>query len=502
MGGYNVKKRGFLIYIFILGLFFIPKSVFAQTYNRTASVGRSAVMNTSNVYYYTDWKLLSTDSLNILPVPYSGGDYYQMGSEYSFPITMNGDTYFTGNVKIPVVSNTIYNYTLMNGLNQYDMKFGIHQNWGVYNVNAIINSSTWECQTYPHLGVAHNYCYYNINFSFSLTEALSGAYNLNVAVLDTSGNRSTYYYSGYDSNGCAIEFPVAASNSGYSSISPYLSMSSTGGSSGSDNTEEILGGIEEATDAITDQIQESYENLVKSQEVCQFIDKSNIVDNGYSLNSSGNLQSGFDSYGVTDYFSILSKSISVIKPLSVSNSSTRSCFYDTNKTFISCVTNAQLSTGSLTIPNNAVYVRFTIQKYLNEPQFQICQNGNQALYDGIMDHDVSGIDFTFGDIDVISDTPVSDLLLLPLELITKITTSLGSGCMTWDLPFNLWGNGNYVLHLPCLDLEDYLGETVWALIDDLFCFLMLFNIFKMLLRFYESWTSLKDTFDNVIGGVR
>ena len=239
MGGYNVKKRGFLIYIFILGLFFIPKSVFAQSYNRTASVGRSAVMNTSNVYYYTDWKLLSTDSLNIVPVPYSGGDYYQMGSEYSFPITMNGDTYFTGNVKIPVVSNTIYNYQLMNGLNQYDMKFGVHQNWGVYNVNAVINSSTWECQTYPHLGVAHNYCYYNINFSFSLTEALSGAYNLNVAVLDTSGNRSTYYYSGYYSNGCAIEFPVAASNSGYPSISPYLSMSSTGGSSGSDNTAEI-----------------------------------------------------------------------------------------------------------------------------------------------------------------------------------------------------------------------------------------------------------------------
>ena len=102
MGGYNVKKRGFLIYLFILGLFFIPKSVFAQSYNRTASVGRSAVMNTSNVYYYTDWKLLSTDSLNIVPVPYSGGDYYQMGSEYSFPITMNGDTYFTGILTLPV----------------------------------------------------------------------------------------------------------------------------------------------------------------------------------------------------------------------------------------------------------------------------------------------------------------------------------------------------------------------------------------------------------------
>lgn len=497
-----MKKRGFLIYL-ILGILFLPGITFAKSYSGNAGAGRSAVMDTSLNYYYTAWTSLNTNSLNVIPVPYSGGDYYLMGSEYSFAVTMTGDTYFSGHVTIPVAANTIYNYTLTNGLSDTDMRFGIDQNFGVYNVNAIINSANWYCNVYPHLGVAHTYCYYDIYFHFSLPEALNGAYNLNVAVLNLASNRSAYYFSGYDSNGCAIEFPMAASNSGYPDMRAYMDMSSSGGQSGSpDNTEEILNGVSEAADSINDTIQESYENLVKSQEVCRSIDKSSIVLDNTLLYTDGSTDSN-NSYGLTDYISTNGSTITVTYD---TPSSTALCFYNVNKTLISCIASNTLSVNDiLTIPNNSSFVRFTIRKDWDRPQFSYCQNGNQAIsnqLDGLLDQSTDGIDFTFGDIDVISDTPVSDLLLLPLELITKITTSLGSGCMTWDLPFNLWGNDNYVLHMPCIDPEDYFGSSVWMIIDDLFCIFMIYNIFKMLLRFFESWSSLNDTFDDVVGGVR
>lgn len=486
-------KRGFLIYFIILGLFFVPRMVFAQQYNRTASVGRSAVMNTSNVYYYTDWKLLDNNSLNAVPIPYSGGDYYQMGSEYSFPITLVGDTSFRGTVKIPVVANTIYNYQLMNGLGSNDMKFGLHQNWGVYGLNATVQSSVWECQTYPHLGVAHNYCNYVIDFTFDLDEPLTGTYNLNVGVIDFTGSRSTYYYSGYDSNGNAIEFPVASQNSGYPTLQPSLVMSSSGGSSGSsDNTDEILDGITEATEAINDTIQESYENLVKSQEVCQtvIINYDSITSPNTYLNNAGGLTNTSSGAGVSDFYSVSSSSS--ISVLTTNNPAANYCFYDSNKIFISCSSNY----SSISIPSTATYVRFTISS-TNKPNYSltICQNGNQAIADSILDDTIDDfigsqqLDEIGGQLS--TDTPITDLLALPITLIRAIITGINGTCSSFDLGA-LWGVG---LTIPCINPELYLGSNLWNLIDLLFCGFMIFNIAQLMIHDFDSLSNAEDLFD-------
>ena len=161
-----MKKKGFLIYILLLGFIFIPKNVFALSLSGNATVARSAVLDTSSNYYYTAWTSLSSNSLNSVPIPYSGGQYYHMGSEYVIAVTLNGETSCNGSIRVPVVSNTIYNYQLTNGLNDNDLKLGFHQNFGVYgNVNLTNWNMAWECQVYPHLGVAHNYCYYDASFS-------------------------------------------------------------------------------------------------------------------------------------------------------------------------------------------------------------------------------------------------------------------------------------------------------------------------------------------------
>ena len=487
-----MKKRGFIIYFLFLGLFFIPKSVFAQTYTRTASVGRSAVMNTSSVYYYTDWKLLSTDSINGVPVPYTGA-FYHMGSEYSFPITLTGDTYFSGRVLIPVAANTIYSYQLMNGLNDSDMQFGLHQNWGVYNINAVITSAVWDCESYlvQNFGIYHNLCYYDIKFNFSLPDALTGAYNLNVAVLNTNGQHSSYYYS--DSTGSSIEFPVSASNSQYSSIFPSLSMTSTGGSSGSNDTEEILTGIEESTQVIASQIEESYENLVKSQEVCQLIDKSYIISDNSLFTSTGVIQSN-NNFGITNYISIYNKSVNVID--SNNNGYASYCFYRHDKTRIGCYNNNTMSSNSpLTIPNNAYYIRLSVQHTDNVPTLNICQNGNQALADSVLDDTIDNFTGTgeLSDIGgrITTTTPVTDLLALPIQLLTALYNGVNGTCSTFNLG-SLYGVG---INLPCIAPELYLGSTLWNAIDLLFCGFMIYSIAQLMIHDWDSISSAEDLFD-------
>lgn len=473
--------------------------VFAQQYNRSASVGRSAVMNTSNVYYYTDWKLLDNNSLNVVPIPYSGGDYYQMGSEYSFPITLVGDTSFRGTVKIPVVANTIYNYQLMNGLGANDMKFGLHQNWGVYGLNATVQNSVWECQTYPHLGIAHNYCNYVIDFTFHLDEALTGTYNLNVAVIDFTGTRSAYYYSGYDSNGNAIEFPVASQNSGYPTLQPSLVMTSSGGSSGSaDNTGEILDGISDATDAINDTIQESYENLVKSQEVCNSYNYNYSsfpigIANSIISSSSGNVTSS-NNWNVSDYIYI-NKNRTYTFTSNRTTNSAYYCIYDINYSLISC--NPTDSSSIFITSNIDGYFRTSLAKgnYLYTFSGDYCQNGNQAIADSILDDTIDDfigsqqLDEIGGQLS--TDTPITDLLALPITLIRAIITGINGTCSSFDLGA-LWGVG---LTIPCINPELYLGSNLWNLIDLLFCGFMIFNIAQLMIHDFDSLSNAEDLFD-------
>lgn len=472
--------------------------VFAQQYNRTASVGRSAVMNTSNVYYYTDWKFLDNNSLNAVPIPYSGGDYYHMGSEYSFPITLVGDTSFSGSVKIPVVANTIYNYQLMNGLGSNDMKFGLHQNWGVYGLNATVQNSVWECQTYPHLGIAHNYCNYVIDFTFHLDEPLTGAYNFNVAVIDFTGSHSAYYYSGYDSNGNAIEFPVASQNSGYPTLQPSLTMSSTGGSSGSgDNTDEILDGITVATDAINDTIKESYENLVKSQEVCSLknfiIDYNNYesFDIGYLNRNNGSVVYGSGADRVSDFISINNNSNVIFDS---GNLNSTFCLYDSSKSFISC----NNTRGVIILPDNVAFIRVSTpvgSTYFSSLSYNLCQNGNQAISDSILDDTIDDfigsqqLDEIGGQLS--TDTPITDLLALPITLIRAIITGINGTCSSFDLGA-LWGVG---LTIPCINPELYLGSNLWNLIDLLFCGFMIFNIAQLMIHDFDSLSNAEDLFD-------
>lgn len=137
------------------------------------------------------------------------------------------------------------------------------------------------------------------------------------------------------------------------------------------NTQNIINNNNENTQAIID-----------SNKVCTNYDKVNVIEPGI-ITTSGTLSSTTStSYGVTDYIPITSSSEITI--LQVISQNLNVGFYDVNKTFISYFDPYSSSINDIIpIPANASYVRFSINKVLNKPQYKICKNGSQATTDAI-----------------------------------------------------------------------------------------------------------------------
>lgn len=95
------------------------------------------------------------------------------------------------------------------------------------------------------------------------------------------------------------------------------------------------------------------------------------------------------------------------------------------------------------------------------------------------------------DLDTNSDmTPISNLLTMPITLINAFITGFDSTCS----PYTLGTLYNYTFTLPCIDLTDYLGSTLWIIIDGLCSLFMLFNIARLIITFFDKSTSLDDMF--------
>ncbi|MDE5553442.1 MAG: hypothetical protein K2I67_02735 [Malacoplasma sp.] len=111
---------------------------------------------------------------------------------------------------------------------------------------------------------------------------------------------------------------------------------------------------------------------------------------------------------------------------------------------------------------------------------------NNALND---DSDVD-IDKSFFDgFDTDSNSPVSDLVTMPITLFQAYINGIGSMCSPVNLG-NLYGHD---LILPCIDLNKILGPTLWVLIDMCFSLFLCYQIGMFCISIYEDITSLVDT---------
>lgn len=283
------------------------------------------------------------------------------------------------------------------------------------------------------------------------------------------------------------------------------------------NTQTITDNQDSNTQDIINNQNSNTDKEIESQRVCSVFDKLSISFNNNYLNpNNGNITSTPTARGVTDFISITSSSSlsNILSYTENDNYGMYLCFYNINKTFISCLgRNDFNNVSNISIPTNSSFVRFTINSSINAPQFKICTNGNQAITDATNDNTnaINGVNNTlnddtpvsnseitdlFGDIhNESSSTPVSDLLTMPITLLQAYIDGFNSTCSPVNLG-NLYGTD---LILPCISPERYLGASLWSLIDVLFSIYMVYNIAMLCISIYEGITSLNDSFNDLFG---
>lgn len=96
-----------------------------------------------------------------------------------------------------------------------------------------------------------------------------------------------------------------------------------------------------------------------------------------------------------------------------------------------------------------------------------------------------------------SDSVVSDMVLMPITLLNAFSSGFGGSCQAYNLG-SLYGTN---LTLPCIDISNYLGSTLWGIIDVLMSGFLIFGIGKKFVKVFNDFTNLKDSqVDELYGG--
>ena len=88
---------------------------------------------------------------------------------------------------------------------------------------------------------------------------------------------------------------------------------------------------------------------------------------------------------------------------------------------------------------------------------------------------------------------ITQLIGLPVTLFTKVLDSINGTCSSYNLG-SLYGTD---LVLPCINIESYLGASLWGVIDVLISGLFVYSISRKFIKVFENMSSMKD--GDVIG---
>lgn len=275
----------------------------------------------------------------------------------------------------------------------------------------------------------------------------------------------------------------------------YNSILGTINANANANSQYTQQAINNASSSITNNQNSNTQNIInnqnsntdkeiESQKVCKNYDKASIITDKRFLTVNG-LSSSNDFWGITDYLNV-SNSIVKISSNYSGNSAAYMCFYNDSKTLISCSLISSLASNTpLTLPSGTFYMRTSIAKSMNLPQFTICKNGNQAIVDSqqdinnsINDDNVSGANSTindfFNDFDTGTNGNLTDIISLPLDFLQSLNNTCSS------LPLNLGQLGNY--NLPCIksvltaNFPTALIDLITLLVNGFLCYRILSSL--------------------------
>lgn len=127
----------------------------------------------------------------------------------------------------------------------------------------------------------------------------------------------------------------------------------------------------------------------------------------------------------------------------------------------------------------------------NRYDSQQIQGAVEDTNDTLKDETAPTLDLS--DLEVSSNTPISDLITMPLTILNTLIQTLDGSCTNYTIPFF----NNNSLTFPCFTISDYLGSTVTNYIDLFICFYMCYNIAMLIVSVFEDVTSLRDIYDSM-----
>lgn len=251
-----------------------------------------------------------------------------------------------------------------------------------------------------------------------------------------------------------------------------------------DNTQDIIDNQTQNTQDIIDNQNQNNQSLIDSQTTCnsRILSYSDTIVSG-GLSSLGSINSS-SVFGVTDYIPV-----SKITYNSWYNVNHNLCYYDADYTLISCFSYSNItsgSSGSLTIPENTKFARFSIRN-TNVPVFTVlsCKNNSAIINDSITDDNIqgsieNGSNF-FGNT-TINSHGIGSIVSAPIRLLQAIINSNNS-CTNLPLTINMGSSSltqNVSIPSGCI-LWDNVPTAViavyWSVIFGLFGYYILIDLF-------------------------
>lgn len=117
-------------------------------------------------------------------------------------------------------------------------------------------------------------------------------------------------------------------------------------------------------------------------------------------------------------------------------------------------------------------------------------NAVEDLNDNLTDSDVTGVEDSFEQFEgfLEDNSTITQLITLPITLYSSILNNVGGSCQ----PFNLGSLYGEDLVLPCVNIGNYLGSTLWGMIDLIISGFAVYFIAKKLIKVFNNFSSMKD----------
>lgn len=114
----------------------------------------------------------------------------------------------------------------------------------------------------------------------------------------------------------------------------------------------------------------------------------------------------------------------------------------------------------------------------------------EDINDTMKDDNVDNPDSTIQEMQDMLPTngTITQLISLPITLYQKILNSINGTCQSFDLG-EFYGSH---LVMPCIDLQNYLGNTLWTTIDLIISGVFVLTIARKMIKAFENFTSMKE----------